>query len=50
MNNFVELSENLKVDLKEFKKEEKSGFNSIKILEQDILANTMGHINNFLDD
>ena len=50
VNNFVELSENLKVDLKEFKKEEKSGFNSIKILEQDILANTMGHINNFLDD
>ena len=50
VNNFVELSENLKVDLKEFKKEEKKGFNSIKILEQDILANTMGHINNFLDD
>ena len=50
VNNFVELSENLKIDLKEFKKEEKSGFNSIKILEQDILANTMGHINNFLDD
>ncbi len=50
VNNFDELSENLKVDLKEFKKEERSNLNSIKILEQDIIEKTMSHINNFLND
>ena len=50
INNIGELSKNLIIDLKELKKSESKNFYSIKILEQDILVNTMNNINNFLND
>ncbi len=50
INNIGELSKNLITDLKEFNKSETNSSYSIKVLEQDILLNTMTHINNLLND
>ena len=50
INSIDELSKNLIEDLKEFNKNKTENFNSIKILEQDILVNTMRHINDLLND